>query len=84
MAVRQSQKPILRLYLSGNLRRLRKDKGATKSDVQQATGISEHTYEKWEAGLNFPTDENLRKLAVYFQVPVDSLSKKPKDLTYYF
>ncbi|MCL2403389.1 MAG: helix-turn-helix domain-containing protein [Coriobacteriia bacterium] len=59
-------------------REIRKSKGATQREVSIATGITERTIARLEAG-HFINSKNLVKLADYYEVTTDSLlGRQPK------
>lgn len=53
--------------------RLCKEKSVTPSKVSKATGISTATLTSWKKGLYTPKQEKIKKIADYFNVPVDYL-----------
>lgn len=64
---------ISKEFFKNRLRELRKEKGQTQAQVGIAMGLSERHYQKFEAGENFPSVENLCRLADYFEVSLDYL-----------
>jgi transcriptional regulator with XRE-family HTH domain len=61
------------------LKKLRKSRGLTISEVSQKTGISASTYKEWESGRQI-RGEPYRKLAEVFEVSLHELltGEKPK------
>ncbi|MCS0634875.1 XRE family transcriptional regulator [Streptomyces sp. LP05-1] len=59
------------------LRRLRKDRGATLTELSAATGISVSTLSRLESGRRRPTLELLLPLARVHRVPLDELVGAP-------
>ncbi|MBH8605916.1 helix-turn-helix domain-containing protein [Thermoactinomyces sp. CICC 10522] len=55
------------------LKELRKKKKVTQSDLADYLGIDNTTVSKWEKGIYEPNIENLKKLADFFGVSIDSL-----------
>ena len=54
-----------------NLRNLREKRGLLQKDVAANLGIDRTTYVKYERGQSEPNFETLKKLASYFDVPVE-------------
>ena len=57
---------------SDRVKELRKSKGLTQRQVANALGITERSYQRYEAENN-PNNETLIKLADYFDVSTDYL-----------
>ena len=64
---------ITKDFFKNRLKELRKEKGPTQAQVGIATGSGERNYQRFEAGENFPSAENLCALADYFEVSLDYL-----------
>lgn len=58
--------------LSTRLKKLRKGKGLTISELSQKTGISPSTYKEWEAGRQI-RGEPYHKLALALEVSIHEL-----------
>ena len=58
---------------SERIKRLRKQKGATQSDIANLVGVTYQAVGKWERGIATPDYEALVKLAGYFGVSTDYL-----------
>ena len=56
------------------LRALRKERGETQLQVATALGIADRHYQRFEAGTNLPSFENLCALADHFGVSMDYLA----------
>ncbi len=56
-----------------NLKKIRKAKKLTQSDVAKELNITVSAYGNYELGQRSPTPEMLIKLAKYFQVSIDYL-----------
>lgn len=56
-----------------NLKKMRKSWGVTQSEVAQAVGVKQNSYNSWENGKRKPDFNTLQKLADYFGVTTDSL-----------
>ncbi len=63
------------------LRELRKEKHETQLQVATALGISDRHYQKFEAGANLPSFENLWALADHFDVSMDYLAGRSDSRT---
>lgn len=61
------------MYLSKNLRHLRKLKDMTIDDVANTLGISNSGYSSYETGRNQPQVEKLIALSELFEISVDDL-----------
>lgn len=61
------------------LRALRKEKGETQVQVAEALGIASRHYQKFEAGANLPSFENLWALADHFGVSMDYLAGRSEE-----
>ncbi len=55
------------------LKKIRKEKGVSQSDVAEILGISRQAYNHYETGRRDPSNESLNTLANYFSVSVDYL-----------
>lgn len=55
------------------LKELTEKTGIPQVEIAKAIGISQGTYMAYLRGNNFPTIENLIKIADYFAVPIDLL-----------
>jgi len=63
-----------------NLKRIRKERKLTQSDVAKVLDITVSAYGNYELGQRSPTPEMLIKLANYFNVSIDEiLGYKPTD-----
>lgn len=54
--------------LANNLKRIRKDRGLTQSDVAELLDISVRSYQKYEQQEAFPDDKNLDKLCLKLRI----------------
>ena len=61
------------------LRALRKEMHETQAQVATAIGIAERHYQRFEAGANLPSFENLWALADHFDVSMDYLSGRSEE-----
>ncbi|MBR2613995.1 MAG: helix-turn-helix transcriptional regulator [Clostridia bacterium] len=64
------------LYLSKNLKELRKEMGLTQKEVAIELGITYQSYQAYELGITIPTLQNFIKLAKLFEVPYEELLQK--------
>ncbi len=51
--------------------KLRRESGITQQKLGECLGVSNRAVSKWETGLAVPSTENMRKLAMIFDVPID-------------
>lgn len=58
------------------LKMLRKEKGITQENLSAMIGISQVTVSEYENGRNFPSADNLIKLADFFGVSTDYLLER--------
>lgn len=56
-----------------NLKYLRKQSGYTQQGLANATGISQSLISSWELGIREPSMDMLKKIAVFFSVPISTL-----------
>ena len=64
------------LYLSQNLKNLRKEMGLTQKEVARELGITYQSYQAYELGIAIPTLPNFIKLAKLFEVDYEELLQK--------
>lgn len=55
------------------LKELRKEGHLTQVELAKRLGIGQSSYADWERGMKNPTQENLIKIAQFFNVPLDYL-----------
>jgi len=55
------------------LKELRKEAHLTQIELAKRLGIGQSSYADWERGKKNPTQENLIKIAQFFNVPLDYL-----------
>lgn len=55
------------------LKELRKEGHLTQVELAKRLGIGQSSYADWERGKKNPTQENLIKIAQFFNVPLDYL-----------
>ena len=55
------------------LKELRKQAHLTQVELAKQLGIGQSSYADWERGKKKPTQENLIKIAQFFDVPIDYL-----------
>lgn len=53
------------------LSKLRRESGITQQKLGECLGVSNRAVSKWETGLAVPSTENIRKLSLIFDVPID-------------
>ena len=57
-----------------NIRRIRMEQGITVAEIQEVMGFREpRTIYKWQSGAMLPTLDNIVKLAVLFDVPIERI-----------
>lgn len=64
------------IYLSSNLKLLRKNRKMSQEDVAQKLDFTRSSYSGYENGVAEPGIENLVKLSNYFKIPLDDMIKK--------
>jgi transcriptional regulator with XRE-family HTH domain len=64
---------------------LMKEKGVRAADVAKATGIAPQTFSAWKKGESSPKTDKLKKIADYFEVPVQYLltGKRTEEDVFY-
>jgi transcriptional regulator with XRE-family HTH domain len=63
----------MKITISQSLRRLRRERGNTQTDLAAHLGISMQAVSKWETGDGYPDIELLPAIASYYNVPIDEL-----------
>ncbi len=63
----------MNIYLSENIKRLRREKGLTQENLAEYFGVSFQSVSNWERGEAYPDITLLPRLAVFFNVSVDEL-----------
>lgn len=72
----------MRDYKLGNqIFELRKEAKITQEELAEQLGVSDKAVSKWENGSSKPTTDNIRKLAHFFDISVDSLLTLKDDVT---
>jgi transcriptional regulator with XRE-family HTH domain len=61
------------ITLSENLKKLRRERGNTQSELAAHLGLSSPAISKWEKGESYPDIELLPAIALYYGVSVDDL-----------
>lgn len=65
--------------MNTRIRELREDRDLTQTQVAQAIGISQRKYSYLETGVQQWTDEQLVKLADFYQTSVDYLLERTDE-----
>lgn len=63
----------MNINISGNLKRLRRERGVTQEDLAGFIGVSFQAVSKWERGDGYPDITLLPVIANYFNVSLDEL-----------
>jgi transcriptional regulator with XRE-family HTH domain len=63
----------MKITISQSLRRLRRERGNTQTDLAAHLGISMQAVSKWETGDGYPDIELLPAIASYYNVSIDEL-----------
>ncbi len=66
----------MEIYLSSNLKILRKNRKKSQEDVAQDLGLTRSSYSGYENGVAEPGIENLVKMSKYYRIPMDDLLQK--------
>lgn len=72
--------PMPENILGNKLKKLRKEKNLTQSELSKILGLSENYIAKVESGVR-PSMETFRKLADFFQVPIEYLVSEREEAT---
>jgi transcriptional regulator with XRE-family HTH domain len=72
--------PMPKNVLGAKLKNLRKEKNLTQSELSKILGLSENYIAKVESGVK-PSMETFRKLADFFQAPIEYLVSESEDNT---
>lgn len=68
------------MNLGSKLKEARTTKGFSQSDVAEFLNISRQSISKWETNKSYPDIDNLVELSKYYDVSIDELLTKTKDL----
>lgn len=63
------------MKLGDKIKQLRVLKGKTQTDMAKELGIQQHGLSEWEKGTHKPTLKSLKKLADYFNIDLQQLTK---------
>lgn len=63
-----------KILFNHRLKEIRIDRGLSRPQVSESTGISVDTIKSWELGINTPTIENLKILADFYEVSLDYIA----------
>ncbi|WP_107037971.1 XRE family transcriptional regulator [Brumimicrobium mesophilum] len=66
----------MEIYLSSNLKLLRKNRKKSQEDVAQELSLTRSSYSGYENGVAEPGIENLVKISTFYRIPMDDLLKK--------
>ncbi len=59
------------MKIGSNLKKLRKEKGATQTEIATFLGIRQNTYSQYESDSRQPDIETLVKMSAYYNTSVD-------------
>lgn len=62
--------------LGRNIRKLRRDRDLSQEQLSEAIDVTRFAVQRWEAGINTPRAETLKRLAEYFGTTADELMKE--------
>lgn len=62
------------------LQKLRIEKKMSQREISNILEVSQTIYGKWESDIFFPTYKNLKKIAVFYLVDVESLTDNKNTL----
>jgi transcriptional regulator with XRE-family HTH domain len=64
----------IKTVFNQRLKKIRNDKGLTRQQIFESTGVSTDTLKSWEYGNTKPTVENLKVLAQFYKVSLDYIA----------
>lgn len=62
------------------LHKLREEKNISQKEISELLEISQTVYGKWESDIFYPTYKNLQKLAQFYMLDVESLTKSEAEV----
>lgn len=62
------------------LQRLRIEKKMTQKEISNILEVSQTIYGKWESDIFYPTYKNLKKIAAFYMLDVESLTEDKQNL----
>lgn len=75
-------KSLVKAVIGSNLKRLREAKGLSQEELAHAIKVEHPSYNRWENGVNIPSDENSKQLAAVLGIKREDLllpsGKNPK------
>lgn len=63
----------MKIKLSGNIRKFRKEKGMTQEQLAEALGVTVGAISKWELGTSMPELAMIAAMAEFFELSMDTL-----------
>mgnify|MGYP001119101870 CR=1 FL=1 len=61
------------MKIGSNLKKLRKEKGATQTEIATFLGIRQNTYSQYESDSRQPDIDTLVKMSAYYNTSVDAI-----------
>ena len=62
------------------LQKLRIEKNMSQKEISNILEVSQTIYGKWESDIFFPTYKNLKKIAAFYLIDIESLADNKKNL----
>lgn len=57
------------------LQKLRREKSISQKEISNILEVSQTIYGKWESDIFYPTYKNLKKIAIFYMIDVESLTE---------
>ncbi|WP_455599606.1 helix-turn-helix transcriptional regulator [Cloacibacillus sp.] len=71
--------PVIELGIGDNIKKLRKEKGLTQTDLAKKVGVTMQAISHYETNRANPSMENLRRIAATLGCSVSDLADLPAD-----
>lgn len=70
------------MNIGNEIKRLRKTKGLSQSELAEVLHVTAQSISKWESDISYPDINQLPAIASFFGITIDELFVYPVDLEY--